>query len=365
MATTPPSSPASPSQRWNATSNTRNVVRVGLDRSYFDDLYHFLITAPWSHLLGIIASVYVGMNTLFAALYLLGGDVIAGAEPGSFRDAFFFSVQTLSTIGYGVMAPKGLFGCVVVTIEAFVGLLGVAMASGLMFAKFSRPTARVMFTEKLLISNRDGKPYLLLRMANRRGNDVVEASLRISIGKEEFTAEGDRLRRLHELKLVRSQQPLFLLTWTAMHLIDEASPLYGETEASMRSANSNFIVTFTGLDGTFSSTVHARHLYAASDIAWGGHFADVTSTLPDGRLQLDYARFDTIEPLRPGEPMPVTKPASRPEASYGTPARRWGDASPPPPDSEGSAVTDPLNVVMDPLDRDKPSANLARANDAG
>jgi inward rectifier potassium channel len=335
MATTPPSSP---SPRWNRTATMNNVVRVGLDRSYFDDLYHFFITAPWSHLLGIFASLYMGLNTFFAALYLLGGDVISGAEPGSFRDAFFFSVQTLSTIGYGVMAPKGLYGCLVVTVEAFVGLLSVAMASGLMFAKFARPTARVMFSDKLLVSNRDGKPYLIIRMANRRGNDLVEASVRLTVGKEEVTAEGDRLRKLYELKLVRSQQPLFILTWTAMHLIDESSPLYGESEASLRNGNSNIIVTFTGLDGTFSTTVHARHLYFSEDVVWGGHFADVTSTLPDGRLQLDYSRFQEIEPLRPGESVPVTKPESRHEASYEATARKWGDASPPPAGQLGPHV---------------------------
>ena len=137
-------------------------------------------------------------------------------------------------------------------------------------------------------------------MANRRGNELVEASVRLSMGKQEVTAEGDKLRRLYELKLVRSQQPLFVLTWTALHLIDETSPLYGETEESLRSNNINIIVTFTGLDGTFSTTVHARQLYASEDIVWGGHFADVTSTLPDGRLQLDYTQFHEIEPLRLG-----------------------------------------------------------------
>jgi inward rectifier potassium channel len=225
-----------------------------------------------------------------------------------------------------------------------------------MFAKFSKPSARVLFSDKLLVSNRDGKPHLVLRMANRRGNDLVEASVRLSLGKQEVTAEGERLRRLYELKLVRSQQPLFVLTWTAMHLIDETSPLYGETAESMRTNNLNIIVTFTGLDGTFSTTVHARQLYAAEDIAWGGHFADVTTTLPDGRLQLDFTHFHEIEPLRPGEPVPITRPENQKEASpaalaapaaLGAPgalAREWSDVPPPPSDLEASPTTEPARM---------------------
>jgi inward rectifier potassium channel len=343
MATNPPTPLDPPPIRWNRITSMNNVVRVGLDRSYFDDLYHYLLVAQWSHLLGIIAGLYLGMNSLFAGLYLLGGDVIAGAEPGSFRDAFFFSVQTLSTIGYGGMSPKGLYGCVVVTIEAFVGLLGVAMASGLMFSKFARPTSRVLFTTQMLIANRDGKPHLIFRIGNQRGNDVVEASIRITVGKQEVTAEGDRLRRLHDLKLTRSQQPLFALTWTVMHPIDEASPLYGETEESLRSSNTNFIIIFTGLDGTFASTVHARRLYSADDIVWGGHFADVTSVLPDGRLLLDFQRFDEIEPLRPDEAKPTTKPERRHEASYDRPMRSLGDAAPPPLESAAPSAPDQRN----------------------
>jgi inward rectifier potassium channel len=336
MATIPPSPPAPPapaSVRWNRIASINNVVRVGLERSYFDDLYHFLLVARWSHLLGIIAALYVGVNALFAGLYLLGGDVIAGAEPGSFGDAFFFSVQTLSTIGYGVMSPKGLYGCVLVTCEAFVGLLGIAMASGLMFSKFARPTSRVLFTRQLLIANRDGKPHLMFRIANQRGNDVVEASIRITVGKEETTAEGDRLRRLHDLKLIRNQQPLFVLTWTVMHPIDDSSPLYGESEESLINSNTNFIITFTGLDGTFASTVHARYIYSAEDLVWGGHFVDVTSVLPDGRLRVDYQHFHEIEPLRPDEAKPSTRPDRRHEASYDTPLRKWSDAAPPPLDA--------------------------------
>jgi inward rectifier potassium channel len=275
-------------------SGASNVVKIGLERRFFDDLYHYMMEVSWARLIVIIASMYLSTNAIFATLYLLGGDAIAGAEKGSFADAFFFSVQTLSTIGYGVMAPKGPVGSVLVTLEAFVGLLGMAMASGLMFSKFARPTARVVFSSKLVVSTRNGKPFLALRMANGRGNEIVEASLRISVLKPEVTDEGERTRRFHDLTLVRSQTPLFMLTWTAFHAIDETSPLFGETEASLCAMNVRFIVTLTGIDSTFAQTVHARSSYLGGDIVWGGRFVDITSQLPDGRMQVDYTKFNDV-----------------------------------------------------------------------
>ena len=280
------------------------VVKIGLDQRTFDDIYHFLMEASWSRLLVFIGAMYLGTNALFAGLYVLAGDSINGAEPGSFADAFFFSVQTLSTVGYGVMAPKGVLGSTLVTFEAFIGLLGMAMASGLMFSKFARPTARVIFSSKMVVSTRDGKPCLVLRMANGRGNEIVEATLRISVLKPEVTAEGEKLRRFHDLVLTRSQTPLFTLTWLVIHVIDEQSPLFGETEASLREKNVRFIVTLTGIDSTFAQTVHARTSYFAGDVVWGGRFVDVTSQLPDGRLQVDYTKFHdvVVEPTScPGE----------------------------------------------------------------
>jgi inward rectifier potassium channel len=170
----------------------------------------------------------------------------------------------------------------------------MAMASGLMFSKFARPTARVIFSSKMLVSTRDGKPCLVLRMANGRANEIVEATLRISVLKPEVTAEGEKLRRFHDLALVRSQTPLFTLTWLVLHVIDEQSPLFGETDASLHAMNVRFIVTLTGIDSTFAQTVHARTSYFADDVVWGGRFADVTTQLPDGRLQVDYAKFDDV-----------------------------------------------------------------------
>lgn len=287
-------SPAPPRALALTASGAPNVVKIGLKTRFFDDIYHFMMEATWPRLIAMIAMMYLGTNTVFGALYLLGGDCISGAEKGSFADAFSFSVQTLSTIGYGAMAPKGPIGSGLVTFEAFIGLLGVAMASGLMFAKFARPTARVLFSSKVVVTTRNGKPCLMLRMANGRANEIVEATLRMSVLKPDVTAEGEKMRRFHDLALARNQTPLFTITWTVIHVIDEASPLYGETEASLRAMNVRFIVTLTGIDSTFAQTVHARTNYFGHDIVWGGRFVDVTSMLPDGRLQVDYTKFNDV-----------------------------------------------------------------------
>jgi inward rectifier potassium channel len=181
-----------------------------------------------------------------------------------------------------------------VTVEAFVGLLGMAMASGLMFSKFARPTARVLFSSRVIVTTRNGKPCLVMRMANGRGNEIIEATLRVAVLKPEVTAEGEKMRRFHDLVLTRNQTPLFTLTWMVIHEINEASPLFGETEESLREMSVRFIVTLTGIDSTFAQTIHARTSYFAEDIVWGGRFVDVTSQLPDGRLQVDYTKFNQV-----------------------------------------------------------------------
>ncbi|APR84668.1 Kef-type K+ transport system protein [Minicystis rosea] len=297
MATASPTTPAAPLPVGHLPprlTDPSDVVRVGGKKAYLADLYHFFLIATWRRVIAMFMAVYTGINALFACLYLAGGNCIQGATPGSFGDAFFFSVQTFSTIGYGCMSPKTTYANVLTTIEAFVSLLAVAMATGLTFAKFSRPTARVLFSNKLVIGTRNGKPMLTLRMANERGNDIIEASLRVTILKPEISAEGERIRRLHDITLIRSDTPLFTISFTAFHIIDETSPLYGETAESLQREAMRFIVTVTGLDATFAQTIHARHIYEARDVAWNARFVDVLSSRPDGRLQMDLSKFHDV-----------------------------------------------------------------------
>ena len=291
----PPASP--PGGHVPGRRDPTEVVRVGARHRVSDDLYHFLLGAPWGRVLLVVASVYLGINALFAGLYLLGGDTIAGARPGSFADAFFFSIQTFSTIGYGVMAPRTAYGSVVVTLEAFVGLVTVAMTTGLMFAKFSKPTARVLFSKKMVVAVRNGQPTLMFRMANERVNDIIEATFRVTVLKPEVSAEGEKMRRMHDLELVRGDTPLFTLSFQALHVIDEESPLHGLSSDDLADGAMRFIVTVTGLDATFGATIHARHIYEAGDLVYNARFVDVLSNAPDGRLVIDYTKFHEVVPL--------------------------------------------------------------------
>ncbi len=274
----------------------REIVSIGVRASPLRDLYHSLLVAPWvAFFVGVLVA-YVGANLLFAMGYLAIGDGIEEARPGSFADAFFFSVQTMATIGYGKMAPRGLAANVLVTLEALVGLLGLALVTGLVFAKFSRPTARVVFSRNAIITSFDGVPSLLVRMANERANQIAEAQAHLVLLRTERTPEGDEVRRVHDLKLRRSQSAFFALTWMVVHPITEDSPLFGETPESLRAKDVDLVASLTGLDETLSQSVHARHAWSPAQILWGRRFADVLVTLPDGRRAIDYRRFHELEP---------------------------------------------------------------------
>lgn len=271
------------------------VVRVGIRTRPLGDLYHFLLTISWPALLAILVGSYLTMNALFAGLYLLDPEGVLNLHRGSFVDAFFFSVQTMATIGYGRMVPLSSYDNLLVTVEALVGLLAMAMATGLMFAKFSRPTARVLFSRVATIHERDGAPSLVVRMANERNNMVVEAQLRLTLIRDEVTREGEQIRRLHDLPLVRSSTAAFALTWTAYHPITETSPLHGQTPESLRAADALLVASLTGIDETFSQTVHARSVWRVDEILWNTRFVDIFREGEDGRTIVDYTRFhDTI-----------------------------------------------------------------------
>lgn len=275
----------------------RTVVRTGAARRPLGDLYHVLLNARWSALLAVFAMYYVVANSLFALLYLMGGDNLANAHPGSFADAFFFSVQTMATIGYGLMAPKTFYANVLVAIEAFIGVVSFTMATGLFFAKFSKPTARVVFSKVAVVAQRDGQLSLMFRMANERANQVVEAQVHVAMARTETTAEGEEVRRFYDLALARTRSPIFVLTWTVIHPITEDSPLRGATGESLRDCQGEIIVSVTGIDETFSQAIHARWSYLPGEIVWGARFVDIMSTLPDGRRRVDYTRFHDVEQM--------------------------------------------------------------------
>lgn len=274
-----------------------NIVGMGAWYSYWREPYHLLLTIPWAGFLALVALGYVAANALFALAYLAGGDGIENARPGNFLDAFFFSVQTMASIGYGVMHPRTAYANAVVTIESLVGLMGLAMGTGLGFARFSRPTARVLFSRVAVIAPFDGVPTLMFRAANQRRNQILEAQLRVRLTRDEVNAEGQFMRRVHDLKLVRSQNPMFSLSWTAMHQIDEYSPLYGATPETLAAAETTIVITLSGIDETVYQTIYTRHIYATHEILWNMRFADILLMMPDGQRHVDYSHFHDVIPL--------------------------------------------------------------------
>jgi inward rectifier potassium channel len=290
-----PQPPPTPLRTLTRTGDFTGVAISGRIQG-FHDFFHFVMLSPWTLVLSMLGGAYLTSNLLFAFFYLLGGDCIANAQPGSFEDAFFFSVQTMATIGYGAMAPKTLYAHVLVTVEAIIGLFGVALATGIVFAKFSRPTARVLFSDVALLIRRNGVPHFVFRAANARANQIVEASIRLCALKWEITAEGERMRRYHDMPLVRSQNPVFAMTWTVMHPIDEKSPLHGMSLADMERGNIEILAILTGIDGTMSQTIHARWAYATSDILDNARFADMVVD-EGGRRTVSLGKISEVIPL--------------------------------------------------------------------
>jgi inward rectifier potassium channel len=268
-----------------------NVVRKGVSRFDWDDLYHGLLTLSWVKLFAVVGAGYVITNLLFALMYLAVGDGVENMREGDFFDAFFFSVQTMATIGYGAMYPKTLFANILVAIEALLGLLGVSVGSGLVFARFSLPKARVMFSRVAVVAPHNGIQTLMFRVANERQSWILEAQVNVSLVISEITEEGHSMRRFYKLPLFRNQSSLFALTWTVMHPINESSPLYGVTLEEMVEKEMEVIITLTGIDQTVSDNIHAHYSYIPTEILWNHKFADILSKTRDGRRSVDYSCF--------------------------------------------------------------------------
>ncbi|HKM99968.1 MAG TPA: ion channel [Candidatus Binataceae bacterium] len=271
---------------WNANSSDHP--------SPFADVYHFLVRSSWPTLLLLVLTAFITMNALFGLVYWIDGGVAGSGHPGLYSDMFFFSVQTMATIGYGVLHPSSFLANALVSLEALMGLMGLALMTGLVFAKFSIPTARVRFSRYAVISKRDGVPSVMFRMANLRESRILEAQIHMVFARIETTAEGERLRRFYDLPVQRERTALFTLSWTVVHQITAASPLAGETPESLAAARAQLVLSLTGLEETFSQTVNARHYYDAADILWGKRLGDITEFHPDGGVTLDYSRFDDV-----------------------------------------------------------------------
>ncbi len=271
------------------------LLRVGLTTSWRSDLYHRGLTLSWRGFIGVAAAVYMAANLFFAALYLLQPGSITNAQPGSVLDAFFFSVETFATIGYGVMAPATVYANVVMTLEALTGIMLVALTTGMMFSRVSRPTARVLFSKVAVVTRHEGVRTLMVRMGNERRNQILQAEVGMTLVRNERTREGTYMRRFYDLRLERSRTPIFAMSFLVMHAIDETSPLFGCTREQLEEQQAELLVTVTGLDETSSQTVHARVSYLPSEVMIGHRYADVFGVTEDGRRAIDYRRFHDSE----------------------------------------------------------------------
>lgn len=275
-----------------------DIARVGFSGpGLFRDLYHLSIRLSWPRFLACLLLGWVLVNVVFAVGYYAGGLAWIEGSDGSFSAAFFFSVQTLSTIGYGAMSPATMGANLLVTVEALVGMLMTAVATGLIFARFSTPTARVMFSEQLLVTTFDGRRVLMLRLANARQSYLVEARLTVTMLRDEVTLEGERIRRFLDLPLVRHVSPVLALGWTVFHEVDESSPLAGCSAQELRDKNVGFLVSLQAVDERLEQGVHARRAYDYRDVVFDMRFSDMLRTLPDGTRIVDYSHFDRLEPL--------------------------------------------------------------------
>ncbi len=272
------------------------VERIGVSRTPMTELYHYLLTSPWWVLFLLILVAYLVSNAAFATCYLIDGG-IDNARAGSFRDAYFFSVQTMATIGYGRMVPVSTFSNIVVTLEALFGLVTLALATGLMFAKFSRPRARVIFSRYAVIGMRDGVRSLMVRLANERSTGLVEATLRLVMLRDETTLEGESIRRFHTLHLTRGASAVFALSWTVVHPIDESSPLFGETPESMKKTDLQLAAALVGIEEATGQTVHVRHAWTRDLILFDHRFLDILTKKPEGGRIMHYENFHDVEPI--------------------------------------------------------------------
>jgi inward rectifier potassium channel len=274
----------------------REVITEGLHLSFWADISHRCMTASWPSFVAGAVLVFIVFNAVFAAFYWIGNQPIANVPGGAYIDYIYFSIETLSTAGYGDMHPQTHYGHFVAAVELFTGIFSMSLMTGLIFARFSRPNARLLFVEHPVVTSHEGKPTLMLRLANERHNIISNATAKLWLFKNIISMEGETLRRFYELPLTKDQNPGLALSWTLYHVLDENSPLYQTNADDLAASKASFVVVVTGYDVVAAQTVHARKPYDHGDILFGHRYADILDTSDDGRLRVDYSRFhDTLE----------------------------------------------------------------------
>lgn len=276
-------------------------VSQGLSERLWDDFYHRALTVSWPVFFGLATSVFLIFNALFAMVYQIDPTGIANQYPKGLAGAFFFSVETLATVGYGDMHPQSIYTHVVATAEIIIGMGNIAVVTGLIFARFSRPRAKILFGKHPVVRMIEGKQTLMLRAANMRMNLIAQASAQLHLLRRHSTPEGFQLRRIEDMALVRDHHPIFVLSWNVMHVIDENSPLYGATPESLEASDATLLLTVEGIDETTSQSMMARHQWSIKEVRWNYRYVDLVRRDDDGMNIIDYTIFDDVLPLEEEE----------------------------------------------------------------
>ncbi|MDR3096126.1 MAG: Inward rectifier potassium channel [Paraburkholderia sp.] len=272
---------------------SRKILVYGMPVQTWRDFYHFALTMRWLTFFASLAGLFLLLNGFFACLYQLGTAPIANQFPHGFLGAFFFSVETLATVGYGDMHPQTVYAHMVATLEIFVGMSGVALATGLVFARFSRPRAKILFANQVVVHPIEGRMTLMARAANARQNVIAEAQAKLRLIRVETSSDGYTARRIYDLKLVRSEHPLFTLGWNLMHVIDESSPLFGATAESLSRQSAALHVVIEGSDESTAQTMQARYIWSDAQIRWSYRYVDLMSDV-NGVSVMDYRHFHEV-----------------------------------------------------------------------
>lgn len=276
--------------RLRSLSPRRGAIVEGV-KTNWSDIYHTSMLVNWPVFLGALASLFVFLNILFAALYSIQPGGVANADPRDFTAPFFFSVETLSTTGYGDMHPQTIYVHVVATLEMFVSVVATAAMTGLVFARLSRPRSRLVFARNPVVTRHDGVDTLMVRLANTRHSFISEATAKLWWLGPIVSQEGAQFVGFLPMRLLRAENPALSLSWTLLHPIDEASPLYGKSAEQLIADDVNLVISISGVDETSSQSVHTRHVYAADELNWGHQFVDMFRRDEHDRTHVDFSKI--------------------------------------------------------------------------
>jgi len=274
-------------------------VKLNVKKFDLRDTYHLILTLSWPGFAGLVFGIYLLINLVFAWLYMLNPHAVAEMRPGSFFDAFFFSVETLATVGYGHMYPESFYGHLIAMLEIMAGMFGLAVITGLIFVRFSRPTARIHFSKVAVIAPFDAVPNLMIRVANLRHQAMVEPEFRMILLRNTITAEGDDVRRFRPLKLEFDHLITFPAVLTVRHRIDETSPLFGMTPEDFQQHDFRIIASIVGVDTVIVAPVQSFGDYNYEQIEWNRRFVEIYDQNEEGEWTVDYARIDETEDIAP------------------------------------------------------------------